>query len=62
MPTDELAAFDRLYLDHGLASTWDGSVSILAGATVGGGTTINWMTCLRRAADGPRRSGPAITA
>jgi choline dehydrogenase-like flavoprotein len=46
MPTDELAAFDRLYLDHGLASTWDGSVSILAGATVGGGTTINWMTCL----------------
>jgi choline dehydrogenase-like flavoprotein len=46
MPTDELAAFDRLYLDHGLASTWDGSVSILAGAGVGGGTTINWMTCL----------------
>ncbi|HEY2888606.1 MAG TPA: GMC family oxidoreductase N-terminal domain-containing protein, partial [Candidatus Limnocylindrales bacterium] len=28
------------------ASTWDGSISILAGATVGGGTTINWMTCL----------------
>ena len=46
MPTDELAAFDQLYLDHGLASTWDGSVSILAGAGVGGGTTINWMTCL----------------
>ncbi|HEY7935925.1 MAG TPA: GMC family oxidoreductase [Candidatus Limnocylindrales bacterium] len=46
MPRDELAAFDRLYLDHGLASTWDGSISILAGATVGGGTTINWMTCL----------------
>lgn len=46
MPTNELAAFDRLYLDHGLTSTWDGSVSILAGATVGGGTTINWMTCL----------------
>ena len=46
MPTDEMAAFDRLYLDHGLASTWDGSVSILAGAVVGGGTTVNWMTCL----------------
>ncbi len=46
MPADELTAFDRLYLDHGLASTWDGSVSILAGAGVGGGTTINWMTCL----------------
>ncbi len=46
MPGDELAAFDRLFLDHGLAATWDGSVSILAGASVGGGTTINWMTCL----------------
>ena len=46
MPTHELAAFDRLYLDHGLTSTWDGSVSILAGAGVGGGTTINWMTCI----------------
>jgi choline dehydrogenase-like flavoprotein len=46
MPTDEMAAFDRLYLDHGMASTWDGSISILAGAGVGGGTTVNWMTCL----------------
>ena len=46
MPTHELAAFDRLYLDHGLTSTWDGSVSILAGTGVGGGTTINWMTCI----------------
>jgi choline dehydrogenase-like flavoprotein len=46
MPTDEMAAFDRLYLDHGMASTWDGSISILAGTGVGGGTTINWMTCL----------------
>ncbi len=45
MPTNELAAFDRLYLDHGLTSTWDGAISILAGASVGGGTTINWMTC-----------------
>ncbi len=46
MPTDEMTAFDRLYLDHGLTSTWDGAISILAGAGVGGGTTINWMTCL----------------
>ncbi len=51
MPTDELAAFDRLYLDHGLASTWDGSISILAGGAVGGGTTINWMTCLAAPAE-----------
>ena len=46
MPRNELAAFDRLYLDHGLTSTWDGSISILAGAGVGGGTTVNWMTCI----------------
>ena len=46
MPTDELAAFDRLYLDHGLTASWDGAVSILAGASVGGGTTVNWMTCI----------------
>ncbi len=46
MPSDEMGAFDRLYLDHGLTATWDGSVSILAGGAVGGGTTINWMTCL----------------
>jgi choline dehydrogenase-like flavoprotein len=46
MPRNELDAFDRLYLDHGLLSTWDGSVQMLAGAGVGGGTTINWMTCI----------------
>ncbi|HEX7471829.1 MAG TPA: NAD(P)-binding protein, partial [Candidatus Limnocylindrales bacterium] len=32
MPTDELTAYDRMYLDHGMTATWDGSVSILAGA------------------------------
>ena len=31
MPRDELDAFDRLYLDHGLVTTWDGSVTMLAG-------------------------------
>ena len=46
MPTSELDAFDRLYLDHGLASTWDGSITILAGAAVGGGTLVNWMTSI----------------
>ena len=28
MPRDELAAFDDLYLNHGLLTTWDGSVTI----------------------------------
>jgi choline dehydrogenase-like flavoprotein len=46
MPTDELSAYDRIYLDHGLTSTWDGSVSILAASVVGGGTTVNWMTSI----------------
>jgi choline dehydrogenase-like flavoprotein len=46
MPRDELDAFDRLYLDHGLLSTWDGSLQMLAGGCVGGGTTINWMTSI----------------
>lgn len=47
MPADELDAFDRLYLNHGLTATWDGSIPILAGTGVGGGTVVNWMTCIR---------------
>src|SRR6185295_8582195 len=46
MPTDELAAYDRMYLDHGMTATWDGSVSILAASVVGGGTTVNWLTSI----------------
>jgi choline dehydrogenase-like flavoprotein len=46
MPRDELAAYDDLYLNHGLLTTWDGSVTMLAGGAVGGGTTVNWMTCI----------------
>ena len=46
MPRNELDAFDRLYLGHGLTATWDGSISILAGTGVGGGTTVNWMTSI----------------
>ncbi|HYL27675.1 MAG TPA: GMC family oxidoreductase [Candidatus Nitrosotalea sp.] len=36
-----------LYLDAGLTSTRDLGISILAGSTLGGGTTVNWCTCLR---------------
>jgi len=36
-----------LYLDAGLTSTRDLGVTILAGATLGGGTAVNWCTCLR---------------
>ena len=37
----------ELYLDRGLTSTSDLGVAILAGATLGGGTTVNWCTSLR---------------
>jgi choline dehydrogenase-like flavoprotein len=46
MPTDELDAYDRIYLNYGLLATWDGSVTMLAGSAVGGGTLVNWMTSL----------------
>jgi choline dehydrogenase-like flavoprotein len=46
MPRDELDAYGRLYLNYGLLSTWDGAITMLAGSGVGGGTLINWMTCL----------------
>ena len=47
MPTTELDAFARLYLDQGLVSTWDGAVTILSGSAVGGGTLVNWMTSIQ---------------
>ncbi len=46
MPTNELDAYVRLYLERGLLSTWDGSVLFLAGSGVGGGTLVNWMTTI----------------
>ena len=46
MPGNEMDAYDRLYLNHGLVSTWDGSITMLAGSAVGGGTLINWMTTI----------------
>ena len=46
MPVDELAAFDRLYLNHGVNVSWDASILTLVGGAVGGGTLVNWMTCI----------------
>jgi len=37
----------RLYDAHGALSTHDGSVSLLAGACLGGGTTVNWAGAFR---------------
>lgn len=36
-----------LFMDAGLAATRDVGLSILAGACLGGGTAVNWQTCLR---------------
>jgi len=46
LPRNELDAYDRLYLNRGLVSTWDGSITLFAGSAVGGGTLVNWMTCI----------------
>jgi hypothetical protein len=45
-PTRERDAYQQLYLDSGFTATADAHIAILAGGTVGGGTTINWMTCI----------------
>jgi choline dehydrogenase-like flavoprotein len=42
----EFVGMQQLYLDQGLISTRDLGVAILAGATIGGGTTVNWQTSL----------------
>ena len=40
-------AMSDLYLDAGLTASDDLGICILAGATLGGGTTVNWCTSLR---------------
>ena len=45
-PTKERDAYERLYLDSGFTATNDAHIAILAGGTVGGGTTVNWMTSI----------------
>jgi choline dehydrogenase-like flavoprotein len=46
LPRNELDASSRLYLNHGLLTTWDGAITMLAGSAVGGGTLVNWMTSI----------------
>ncbi len=43
----ELPGMFELYLGGGLASSEDGSIAILAGSTLGGGTVVNYMNCIR---------------
>jgi choline dehydrogenase-like flavoprotein len=46
-PSDELSALTELYWRGGLNLTEEGNVAMLAGATLGGGSTINWQNCVR---------------
>lgn len=43
----ELWSYKNLWYRGGATLTDDGSVNLLAGATLGGGTEINWMNCIR---------------
>ena len=43
----ELAAYQQMYWRGGPTPTADGNVTLQAGTTLGGGTTINWTNCLR---------------
>jgi choline dehydrogenase-like flavoprotein len=43
----ELWAYQNLYWRGGATMTADFNVTLQAGATLGGGTTINWTNCLR---------------
>jgi choline dehydrogenase-like flavoprotein len=43
----EESGMRELYLDRGTTATRDLSIALLAGASLGGGTTVNWQTSLR---------------
>jgi choline dehydrogenase-like flavoprotein len=43
----ELKAYQEMYWRGGPTPTTDGNISLVAGTTLGGGTTINWTNCLR---------------
>ena len=43
----ELPAYQQMFWRGGPTPTADGNVSLVAGTTLGGGTTVNWTNCLR---------------
>ncbi len=47
----ELEGYSRLYLNGGAAATADQGIGLLAGATVGGGTTVNFATSFKTPPD-----------
>jgi choline dehydrogenase-like flavoprotein len=43
----ELPAYQNMYWRGGPQQSADGNITLMAGTTLGGGTTINWTNCLR---------------
>jgi len=43
----ELWAYEHLYRGGGITQTASGSIALMAGANLGGGTTVNWTNMLR---------------
>ena len=43
----EMWAYEHLFRGGGITQTDDGSIVLMAGANLGGGTTVNWTNCLR---------------
>ncbi|WP_425834116.1 GMC family oxidoreductase N-terminal domain-containing protein [Streptomyces fractus] len=43
----ELPAYQSMYWRGGPTATAEGNLTLLAGRVLGGGTTVNWMNCLR---------------
>ncbi len=43
----EIPGYFELYYGGGLATSESGSIGILAGQTLGGGTVVNYMNCVR---------------
>ena len=43
----ELWAYEHLYHGGGYHPTSEGQVTLMAGSSLGGGTTVNWSNCLR---------------
>lgn len=44
---NELSMMNKLFDDYGTAATNDLSFVLLSGRGAGGGTTVNWMTCIK---------------
>ncbi len=42
----EAQGYSELYYGGGLATSEDGSIAVLAGQTLGGGTVVNYMNCI----------------